>query len=123
MNQMKISCQNCLFSRAKAFNSSITFFVTPCFDFQMVVLLTFKMVAGLNLTSVRTACTIRNTIKQFVRYVYNIIQLIKKPRKNSISFSYLHFGYVLLLPLKGVNWVTWCELGQNLVNRHRCDCC
>ena len=69
MNQMKIACRNFVFSRANAFKSSITFLFTPCTDFQMVVLLTFKMVAGLNITSVRTACTIRNTIKQFVRYV------------------------------------------------------
>ena len=26
------------------------------------------------------------------------------------------------VPSKGVNWDTWCELGQNLVNRHRCNC-
>ena len=69
MNQMRIASQNCVFPRAKAFKSFITFFVTPCIDFQKVDLLTFKMVAVLNLTSVRTACTIRNTIKQFVRYV------------------------------------------------------
>ena len=69
MNQIKIACQNCVFPRAKAFKSSITFFVTPCIDFQMVVLLTFKMVAVLNLTSVRTKNTIGTTMKQFVRYL------------------------------------------------------
>ena len=69
MNQMKIACQNCVFPRAKAFKSSITFFVTPCIDFQKVVLLTFKMVADLILTSVRTLRTIGNTLKHVVRYV------------------------------------------------------
>ena len=69
MNQMKIACRNCVFQRAKAFKGSITFFVTPCVDFQMVDLLTFKMVAGSNLTSVRTIRTIRNTLEHFVRYV------------------------------------------------------
>ena len=62
MNQMKISCQNCVFPCAKAFKSSITFFVTPCIDFQKVILLTSKMVAGLILTSVRTVNTIGNTL-------------------------------------------------------------
>ena len=69
MNQMKISCQNCVFPRAKAFKSSITFFVTPCIDFQKVVLLTFKMVEGSNITSVRTVHTIWTALKHFVRYV------------------------------------------------------
>ena len=69
MNQMKIACQNCVFPRAKAFKSSITFFVTPCIDFQKVVLLTSKMVAGLDITSVRTVSTIRNTMMHFARYV------------------------------------------------------
>ena len=66
---MKISCQNCVFPGAKVFKSSITFFVTPCIDFQMVDLLTFKMVPGLNITSVRTIRSIRNTLEHFVRYV------------------------------------------------------
>ena len=69
MNQMKIACQNCVFPRAKAFKSSITFLDTLCIDFQKVVLLTFKIVAGLNLTSVRTIHTIGNTVKHFARYV------------------------------------------------------
>ena len=69
MNQMKIACQNCVFPHAKAFKSSITFSLTPCIDFQMVDLLTFKMVADLILTSVTTINTIGNTIKRFVRYV------------------------------------------------------
>ena len=69
MNQMKIACQNCVFPRAKAFKSSITFFDTPCIVFQMVVLLTFKMVAGLHLTSVRTKNIIGTTMKHFVRYL------------------------------------------------------
>ena len=61
MNQMKIACQNCVFARAKAFKSSITFFVTPCIDFQMVDLLTIKMV--------ETTCTFADTLEHFVRYV------------------------------------------------------
>ena len=69
MNQMKIACRNFVFPRAKAFKSSITLFDTPCIDFQKVDLLTFKMVAGLNLTSVRTISTMRNAIKHFAWYV------------------------------------------------------
>ena len=62
------SNENCL-SRAKAFKSSITFFDTPCVDFQKVVLLTSKMVAGLFMASLRTIRTMRNAMKHFVRYV------------------------------------------------------
>ena len=69
MNQMKIACKNCVFSRYKAFKSSITFFVSPCIDFQKVVSLTVKVVGGLNITSVRTIHTMRNTTKHFLRYV------------------------------------------------------
>ena len=48
-------------------------------------------------------------------------------REKSESFdSLLKFFNILKsfiqLPLKGVNWDTWCELGENLVNRHCCDC-
>ena len=69
MNQMKIACKNCVFPRAKAFKSSITFFVTPCIDFQKVNLLTFKMVIVLIITSVKTTRTIGHSLKHFVRYV------------------------------------------------------
>ena len=69
MNQMKIACQNCVFPCAKAFKSSITFFVTLCIDFQKVVLLTFKMVIGLIITPVKTNRTFGNTLEHFVRYV------------------------------------------------------
>ena len=62
MNQMKIACKNCVFSRAKEFKSSITFFVSPFIDFQMVNLLTFKTVTSLFIASLRTMCTMRNTM-------------------------------------------------------------
>ena len=46
----------------------------------------------------------------FLRVVGNEIQTLRMPSDSTD------------IPSKGVNWDTWCELGQNLVNRHRCDC-
>ena len=51
--------------------------------------------------------------------------IVKCPNLNAIirqSIYFFQFFFCFAVPSKGVNWDTWCELGQNLVNRHRCDC-
>ena len=46
----------------------------------------------------------------------------KSKRYYSPEYLFFPVFFCFAVPSKGVNWDTWSELGQNLVNRHRCDC-
>ena len=48
--------------------------------------------------------------------------LIVTCQQVAIIVNFIKLQQVNEIPSKGVNWDTWCELGQNRVNRQRCDC-
>ena len=65
-----------------------------------------------------------NRIEYNVDQAADYVQSAKKETKKAVRYQSKarRVGFHIYITSKGVNWDTWCELGQNLVNRHRCDC-